>query len=77
MRKVRITTTKRHIEAEDNTMLMCPVRSDGRATFYCTDKCAWFGITEEISQATGGFVYARCGNRIIGELKELTNEDQS
>lgn len=76
MRRVRITTQKRNIEAEDNTLLICPIRTASTGSYLCTDKCAWFRITEEVSQV-GDFVYARCGDKIIGELKELTNEDHS
>ena len=61
MRKVRITTQNRNIEAEDNTILMCPVRSDGKATFACTDKCAWFEMDEK--------AVALCGLHEIGEIQ--------
>ena len=78
MRTVRITKQKRHIEAEDGTILWCPLTSStAHSTAACTDQCAWFRITEEMSQDKGGRVYARCGDRIIGVLKEPTNENQS
>jgi len=70
MRQIRITS-KRWIEAEDNTLLGCPIMSDGKSFCYCTNKCAWFRIESAKDIKTENDVQAvYCGDKLIGIIKE-------
>jgi len=81
MRQIRITS-KRCIEAADNTMLICPVKSSKGYSYNCTDQCAWFAIKEKMEKTNEqstelGLDFkavwikmAYCGDKLIGEIKE-------
>lgn len=65
MRKIRITTAKRQLEMDDNTILICPVQTGGGYLHLCTEKCAWFRVK---ALSTDRKKQAFCGDRLIGEL---------
>jgi hypothetical protein len=73
MRRVRITS-QRKIEAEDRTILICPVKTGDKYTYYCTDQCAWFRIakkhTLEKIETNKTVTCAYCGDILIGEIKQ-------